>query len=150
MRVIEKQCDSVDATLKLGEAIGKSLKGGEIIELRGDIGAGKTTFVRGLVSGIESSDHVSSPTFTVKNTYEGRILLHHLDLYRLHEPGVVEHELTEIIGLPNEAVVIEWAETVEDALPESRMIMKFVSPEENLRLIAIELPPELEYIGINL
>lgn len=147
MNVIEKRCNSAEETRALGQSIGGMLKGGEVIELQGDVGAGKTTFVRGLAKGIDSNDHVSSPTFTLKNTYTGRIVLHHLDLYRLHEPGLVQHELNEILGLPNETVVIEWAETVGDTLPEARAIIKFVSPEENLRLITIELPLELDYIG---
>lgn len=146
MKVIEKRCDSAEETLAFGEAVGKLLKGGEVIELRGDIGAGKTTFVRGLARGIDSDDHVSSPTFTVRNEYKGRIVLHHLDLYRLHEPGIVEHELSEILGLPDESVVIEWAETVENILPESRIVMQFVSPDEKLRLITVEVPHGLEYI----
>ena len=146
MKSTEKRCNSVEETLALGESIGKLLRGGEIIELQGDVGAGKTTFVRGLAAGIGSKDHVSSPTLTVRNVYQGRITLHHLDLYRLHEPGLIEHELHEIIDQAHDSIVVEWAETLHDTLPEARVTLSFLAPEETLRVITVESPPELSYI----
>src|SRR3989344_5721785 len=87
-------------TENLASKIGRALKGGELIELVSDLGGGKTTFVRGLAKGMGSRDHVSSPTFTICNTYKVKSKsshaaqeLWHFDFYRLHEAGLIEHEL---------------------------------------------------------
>jgi tRNA A37 threonylcarbamoyladenosine biosynthesis protein TsaE len=75
---------SSEETERLAEKLAQSFKGGEVVMMSSDLGGGKTTFVRGLVRGLGSSDHVSSPTFTVSQTYQGdkfRIL--HIDMYRL-------------------------------------------------------------------
>src|SRR5688572_15811906 len=82
------------STENFAETIGSQLKGGEIIELIGDVGAGKTTFARGLARGVGSTDRVTSPTFTVSNVYEsGRIILKHYDFYRLNDLAIIKNEL---------------------------------------------------------
>lgn len=147
MKPITTHCKSAEEMIECGERLGKLLKGGEIIELRGDVGAGKTTFVRGLARGIGSGDHVSSPTFTVSNVYNGHVMLHHLDLYRLADPGLMAHELAEIIDLPGESVVIEWAETVQNILPPEHIVISFLAPQENERVISVVLPEVYGYLA---
>jgi tRNA threonylcarbamoyladenosine biosynthesis protein TsaE len=136
-----------DKTEELGKAIGSRLKGGEVIELASDLGGGKTTFTRGIVEGCGSGDHVSSPTFTVSKIYKTKkFSIHHFDFYRLHEPGIISHELAELIGDNNQVIVIEWADIVEGILPSERIKIRFKSISETERNITITCPKELSYI----
>ncbi|MBX4191001.1 tRNA (adenosine(37)-N6)-threonylcarbamoyltransferase complex ATPase subunit type 1 TsaE, partial [Candidatus Saccharibacteria bacterium] len=74
-------------TESIGSLIGASLKGGEVIELRSDLGGGKTTFVRGLAAGAGSKANVTSPTFTLSRLYPAKnFSIHHFDFYRLNDP----------------------------------------------------------------
>jgi len=100
-------------TFDLGEDLGRKLSGGEIILLNGPLGAGKTMLVKGIASalGIDQED-VTSPSFTLVNPHPGRLLLYHIDLYRLDEGASAAHavDLDEILTDENAVVIIEWAE----------------------------------------
>jgi tRNA threonylcarbamoyladenosine biosynthesis protein TsaE len=103
------------------------LDGGDVIELRSDLGGGKTTFVQGLARALGYTGPVTSPTFTLSQIYvlpHGKEI-HHYDLYRLSEAGVVGSELAE--DLSDEAVisVIEWAGLVKADLPSDRIVIEF-------------------------
>ncbi len=134
------ECAGPEKTIEIGQQIGKQLRGSEIIELVGDVGSGKTTFVKGLAKGAGSEDHVSSPTFTVEQVYKGRVEIHHLDLYRLGEPGLIAHQLEESMPDPSSVVVLEWADTVAGILPEDRIKIRFEVTGENGRRLTIDLP----------
>lgn len=99
-------------TFKVGEQMGAQLKGGEIILLDGPLGAGKTVFVKGLARslGIEP-DEVTSPSFTLVNSYAGRLPLFHIDLYRLDKGASAAHavDLEELLSNERAVIVIEWA-----------------------------------------
>ncbi len=102
------------ATYHLGADLGKVLSPGFILLLQGDLGAGKTTLVQGLGAGLEISENIESPTFTLINEYHsGRVPLYHLDLYRL-EPSEIEALNIELywegIEVPAGITAIEWAE----------------------------------------
>ncbi len=108
-----------EGTARLAEEASGLLRGGEIILLHGKLGAGKTCFTQGLCKGLAVSQAVVSPTFTLVNTYSGRLLVHHLDFYRI-EPGA---DLMDI-GIPdildqvwdgNAVAVVEWPDLL---LPE--------------------------------
>src|SRR5436190_17523226 len=88
---------SSEDTEKLGELLGSVLNPPAIIELRSDLGGGKTTFVRGLARGFGSNDRVASPTFTLNKIYKNSKgqEIHHFDFYRLHEPGILVDQLSE-------------------------------------------------------
>ncbi len=105
---------NAETTRNLGVTLGRSLKPGSIILLEGDLGAGKTTLVKGIGEGLGITDSIVSPTFTLINEYpEGRIPLYHLDLYRLDPQSVAELNLeayTEAIEVTPGIVAIEWAE----------------------------------------
>lgn len=136
-----------EETERIGELIGSRLKGGEVIELVSDLGGGKTTFVRGLVRGIGSRDHVSSPTFKLSNIYTSPLLeLHHFDFYRLNEAGIVADELAEIISQPNVAVVVEWGEVVHDVLPKDRLTITIKTTGESARHLELSFPNKLSYL----
>jgi tRNA threonylcarbamoyladenosine biosynthesis protein TsaE len=100
-------------TFDLGVRLGKKLTGGEVILLNGPLGAGKTMLVKGVAQAIEiDQEEVTSPSFTLVNPHQGRLLLYHIDLYRLDEGATAAHavDLDEILSDDRAAVVIEWAE----------------------------------------
>ena len=101
-------------TRALGATVGATLAGGEILLLGGPLGAGKTVFVKGLAAGLGLDPaEVSSPSFTLVNRHtEGRLLLYHIDLYRLDEGASAAHavDLDELLADERAVIVIEWAE----------------------------------------
>ena len=104
---------SAEASFELGVRIGAQLCGGEILLLSGPLGAGKTIFVKGLASALGlDPEEVTSPSFTLVNPYSGRLLLYHIDLYRLDEGASAAHavDLDELLMDEQAVVVIEWAE----------------------------------------
>ncbi len=124
--------ESPAQTFELGRKLGERLSGGEVLLLAGPLGAGKTVFVKGLASalGIDPED-VSSPSFTLVNRYgEGRLVLYHLDLYRLAEGAAAAHavDLDELLAEERAVIVIEWAERM-GAYP---------LPEETVWRVSIE------------
>lgn len=138
---------NAEATEKLGFQLGRALKGGEVIELVSDLGGGKTTFTRGLAEGSGSSDHVSSPTFTISNVYEaGGLTIHHFDFYRLAEAGLMEHELEDVLRQKDQVVVVEWSDVVAHVLPKDRLTIHFASNGEDKRTCTFEYPKKLEYL----
>ena len=138
---------SSEQTEQLGVKLGASLKGGEVIELVSDLGGGKTTFVRGLARGAQTTDKVASPSFTISKIYVcPRFQIHHFDFYRLSEPGVVTHELAEIIGDPQVVVVIEWADVVQHILPNERLTIRIRQTENEAREITFHCPQSLAYL----
>lgn len=136
-----------ETTVQLADAIGKQLKGGEVIELKSDLGGGKTTFVRGLAKGMGSDDHVASPTFTISREYHGpKLTLYHFDFYRLNDAGIVAHELAEYVGDPYAVVVVEWADIVHKVLPPEHFSITIQSTGENTRHISCTYPESLAYL----
>jgi tRNA threonylcarbamoyladenosine biosynthesis protein TsaE len=105
---------SPEETFEAGRRAGERLSGGETLLLSGPLGAGKTVFVKGLATGLGlDPSEVSSPSFTLVNSYtEGRLTLHHIDLYRLAEGASSAHavDLDELLTDERAIVVIEWAE----------------------------------------
>lgn len=124
----------------LGEKLGLILVGGEVIELTGDVGAGKTTFVKGLAVGLGIDEEVQSPSFTISRVYDARddLLLAHYDFYRLADAGIMADELQETTQDPGTITVIEWADIVEGVLPEGRIQISFTTPTETSRQLVIE------------
>ena len=112
--------------IKCGRVFADTLKPREneaiVIELVGDVGAGKTTFVRGLAERLGIEEAVTSPSFTISKTYArpGGSLVHY-DFYRLNEPGLMSEDLEEKIANPKNIIVLEWSESVQDILPENHI-----------------------------
>lgn len=134
-------------TERLGELLGKQLKGGEVIELRSDLGGGKTTFVRGLVRGAGSQANVTSPTFTLSRIYKTKDFeIHHFDFYRLNDPGILADQLAESVGDAKAVVVVEWANIVKDVLPNNRISIEFkpTASDSDERQVIIKYPSAAE------
>ncbi len=146
-KTLEIRSNSPHQTEQVAEEIGTRLKGGEVIELVSDLGGGKTTFVRGLARGMGSDDRVASPTFTVSKVYQAdERELHHFDFYRLHEAGVVAHELAEMTQDPHVVTVVEWGEIVADVLPPERLTVKISRTGDESRQLVLQYPENLEYL----
>lgn len=139
--VIELITDDAAATQAVGEALADAIVAGQVIALRGDLGAGKTTFVQGLARGLHVHARVASPTFVLVNEYRtsSGLRLVHIDAYRL---GLAAHDEAAAIGLDElvddgEAVVaIEWAEMVGELLPPDRLLLELsYLPDQGKRLL---------------
>ena len=110
-----------------------------VLELIGDVGAGKTTFVRGLAKGLGIKEPITSPSFTISKSYplkNGGFLVHY-DFYRLPDPGIMLDDLQENLQDPKNIIVIEWGESVADILPENRTIIK-INQTSNYRILDIK------------
>ncbi len=124
---------------QLGQKIGHLLKGGEVIELIGDVGAGKTTLTKGIAAGMGVDDDVQSPSFTISRTYDARggLQLSHYDFYRLTDPGIMTADIHESLHDPQMVTIIEWAEIVGGVLPADRISISITSPSETDRQVTL-------------
>ena len=133
----------------LGQRLGGLLRGGEIIELIGDVGAGKTTFTKGVGRGLRIEDDVQSPSFTISRVYAASddLELHHYDFYRLEDAGVLRFELAESINDPHAMTIIEWAGTVQDVLPDERCIITInYTPDGEGREVSVMIPDSYKHL----
>ncbi len=116
------ESDSPDRTQRIGRALMDALPDGALVALHGDLGAGKTCFVRGMARAIGAGDQVASPTFTIVHEYSGRRPIIHLDLYRITEPRQVLDLGYEELFTPKHGVcVVEWADRAGSFLPAARV-----------------------------
>lgn len=133
--------DSLEDMLAFGQKIATRLQGGEVLELVGDVGAGKTTFTKGLALGLGVQGTVQSPTFTISREYETSSLIRlvHYDFYRLQEAGIMADELFETLNDPHNVVVIEWSDSVAEVLPEDRLTIaiSLVAGDETAREVSM-------------
>lgn len=131
---------SFQETQQFGREFAKSLKGGEVLTLSGDLGSGKTTFVQGLAKGLNITQKIISPTFIIMRTYErgNDTYFYHVDLYRIGEAKEVEGlGLLELLNDPKNIVVMEWPEKMEELLPDKRIDLLFTYLDDNKRVIEI-------------
>jgi tRNA threonylcarbamoyladenosine biosynthesis protein TsaE len=104
-------------TRRLGARLGELLEGGEVIALYGELGTGKTRWVQGMGQGLQISQQITSPTFTLISEYAGRLALYHIDLYRINGPAeAIDFGLEDYL-YGDGVCVIEWAERVTEILP---------------------------------
>jgi tRNA threonylcarbamoyladenosine biosynthesis protein TsaE len=131
---------SDDEMKQFGQKLGKLLKGGEIIELIGDVGAGKTTLAKGIAAGLAIDEDVQSPSFTISRVYDARGGLHlaHYDFYRLHDAGIMANELHETIHDPQTITIVEWADIVSGVLPKDRLSIHITPTSETGRHIELK------------
>lgn len=114
---------SPEQTIALGEALGQSFDGGEVLGLIGCLGAGKTHFVKGIAvgNGLESARTVTSPTFNLVHQYPGRLNLNHVDAYRLAGVSDLASIGFDDLMRSDAVVVVEWADKIREALPSDAL-----------------------------
>lgn len=142
----ETVTDSAAGTQAVGEALAACLQPGQVLALRGDLGAGKTTFVQGLARGLGVAGRVSSPTFVLVNEYAvghgaHGLRLIHIDTYRLGPRTRGEADamgLEELFEDPDAIIAIEWAERVADLLPADHLLLELrYGPAPDARLLRL-------------
>lgn len=131
-------CGSVEDTLELGKRIGNAVRPGTLISLRGSLGAGKTVLTKGIALALGISEPIVSPTFTLVQEYQGRMPLHHLDLYRIS--GCEEFEMMggEEMLYADGVTVIEWSEKIGEMLPDSTVFIEITILPDQSRQVEIK------------
>lgn len=129
---------SAQETIDFAKTIGEKLRGGDIIAYQGGLGAGKTTFTRGLAIGMGLPDDVTSPTFALVNEYRGKTNLYHFDMYR-----IMSSESLETTGFydymnDDNVLAVEWSENIEDALPDNTIIITLERIDDETRKITVD------------
>ncbi|MDR0591142.1 MAG: tRNA (adenosine(37)-N6)-threonylcarbamoyltransferase complex ATPase subunit type 1 TsaE [Candidatus Nomurabacteria bacterium] len=135
--------DDEKAMIKLGERLAELVTAPALIELTGDVGAGKTTLVKGLARGLGVVDEVTSPSFTINKTYQfassvlakGEGTLSHYDFYRLEDAGIMKNEIIEVLTDPGAIVVVEWAGAVQDVLLTERIKINIAYNKDGSRTV---------------
>ena len=139
---------SPEETEALGEALGRWLRGGEIIAYYGGLGAGKTAFTRGLARGLDISARVTSPTYTIVNEYlGGRLPLFHFDMYRLRSSEELWDIGWEDYLERGGVCAVEWSENVQEAL-ENAITVRIEKRSDETREITIEGDPDYENLSL--
>lgn len=130
---------SPEETVQAAEKLGGLLKAGDMIAYKGGLGAGKTTFTRGIAIGMGLGDSVSSPTFALVNEYRGReINLYHFDMYRIETEADLESAGFYDYPFEDNVAAIEWSENIAELLPKNVIYITINSLGENEREIIIE------------
>jgi tRNA threonylcarbamoyladenosine biosynthesis protein TsaE len=125
--------------MSLGEKLASELATPCVIELVGDVGAGKTTFTRGLAKGLGVKAELSSPSFTISREYAGeKADLIHYDFYRIADPGLMAEDLADAISRENTVVVVEWGESIQDILPANHKVIEIKYIDENTREVNVK------------
>lgn len=129
---------SPEETIEFAKKVGSYLKGGDIIAYIGGLGAGKTTFTRGLAVGMGLPDEVISPTFAIVNEYRGKVNLYHFDMYRIN--GCDDLETTGFYDYLSDSniIVIEWSERITEVLPKETIFITINTINEDTREIIVD------------
>ncbi|MEW6455765.1 MAG: tRNA (adenosine(37)-N6)-threonylcarbamoyltransferase complex ATPase subunit type 1 TsaE [Acidobacteriota bacterium] len=129
---------SEEETIKIGEKVASSLKGDEVVFLQGELGCGKTVFVKGIAKGLgfKKIDFVTSPSYVLLNIYDAKYPIYHFDLYRLERSrDIAGLDWEDYIG--KGIVVVEWSEKIEFKLRQKILLIKFFM-EDEVRKITIK------------
>ncbi len=138
MRVVI-QSKSASETVRLGKSIGSRLLPGDVVALVGELGTGKTQFIKGLAAGagIRNPTYISSPSFTLINEYPGKITFYHIDLYRLSKEKEAEELGLEDYFQGKGITAIEWADKIPSHLPEELLLIRIAYTGRNTRSLEI-------------
>ncbi|MBW4827838.1 MAG: tRNA (adenosine(37)-N6)-threonylcarbamoyltransferase complex ATPase subunit type 1 TsaE [Clostridiaceae bacterium] len=128
----------LEYTEKFGYKLGSLLKGGDIVCLTGDLGAGKTTLTKSIAKGLDVKDYVTSPTFALINEYKGRVPVYHFDVYRLEGIEDVIDLGFEEYFYSKGVTIIEWGDKIEKFLPEDILTVEMNRGKtDNERIVSI-------------
>ena len=134
--MIQRDINSEEAMIEFGEELAKNLSFPSTIELIGDVGTGKTTITKGIAKGLGIKEEITSPSFTLSKRYNfGDKTLVHYDFYRLAEPGIMSEDLLENVSDQNTVVVVEWADSVAELLPEKHLKLEITLNDDGTRTI---------------
>ena len=139
---------SPEETIAFAQKVGGLLRGGDVVAYRGGLGAGKTTFTRGLSLGMGLGDDVTSPTFALVNEYRGKkISLIHFDMYRIN--GGEDLETTGFYDyMDDDAVIaVEWSENIAEVLPENCIYIDIKRVDDNTRTITLQGDERFAVLG---
>ena len=125
-------------TEELGKKIGNALRKGDVVSLRGSLGAGKTVIAKGIARSLGIEEAIVSPTFTLVQEYDGREKLYHLDIYRLSGDDEFESMGGEEFLYPDGITLIEWSEKIDDMLPDNTIYITVNINDDLSRTIEIE------------
>ena len=145
------EVNSPDETLKLGEEFAKATNPGTVIALVGDLGVGKTVFTKGIAKGLGITDNVTSPTFTIlESYYDGRMPLHHFDVYRIGDVEEMEEVGFDDCVYSEGITIIEWAGIIEEIIPKGTYVVnieKDLSRGNDYRKITITKTTKEGYLN---
>ena len=133
------QTRSASETIRVGKTVGSRLLLGDVVALVGELGAGKTQFIKGLAAGvgIENSAYISSPSFTLIHEYPGKIPFYHIDLFRLGREQEAEELGLEDYFQGRGITAIEWADKIPSLLPEELLFISITYLDKNIRSVEI-------------
>ena len=136
--IMEILTHTVEETELAGQVLSRTLTPGTVVALYGDLGAGKTAFVRGMAKGLNSPSRVTSPTFTIVNEYSGSLELFHFDMYRLSSSDeLFEIGWEDYLGRGG-VCVVEWSENVSDAFDGTEIRVSIEKLSDTDRKITVE------------
>ncbi|KXT75873.1 tRNA (adenosine(37)-N6)-threonylcarbamoyltransferase complex ATPase subunit type 1 TsaE [Streptococcus sp. DD12] len=136
--------ESADTLMAFGQKLGEKLVPGTVIVLTGDLGAGKTTLTKGIARGLGIDQMVKSPTYTIARSYEGRLLLHHLDVYRI-DGDTDSIDLDEFL-YGDAVTVIEWGNLLEEGLLEDYLEIVIVPKGDGRQLTLLGHGPQSQQL----
>lgn len=139
VRLMKIITHSPEETVDAGVKLGKMLSAGDVIAFKGGLGAGKTTFTRGIAVGLGLGDNVTSPTFALVNEYIGKkISLYHFDMYRIETSDDLESTGFYDYPFEDNVVAVEWSENIADSLPENTIYISINTIDDDTREITVE------------
>jgi tRNA threonylcarbamoyladenosine biosynthesis protein TsaE len=137
---VEIRTATADDTRAAGRALAPLFRAGDALALTGELGAGKTTFVQGVAGGLGFEGHVVSPTFTLVREYEGRMRIHHVDVYRLERVQDVLDLALDEAASEGGVLLVEWGDALEGLLPPEHLVVTLTTApaDDETRTIVIE------------
>lgn len=128
---------SAKDTIKIAKNYAKTLKSGDIVLLSGDLGAGKTVFSKGLIEALTGENEIVSPTFSLCNTYSGKVDVYHLDLYRIEDISELENIGVQEMMYSNGICIFEWPSRAEEIFPSYAKKVEIRKIDDNTREISL-------------
>ena len=138
MLIMQYTSKNAEETESLGIRLGNSLKKGDVISLRGSLGAGKTVLAKGIAKALDIEEAIVSPTFTIVQEYNGSMKMYHMDLYRLSGEDEFESMGGEEFLYPDGITLVEWSEKIESMLPDNTIYVEIGINSDVTREISIK------------
>ncbi len=138
MLIMQYTSKNAEETESLGIRLGNSLKKGDVISLRGSLGAGKTVLAKGIAKALDIEEAIVSPTFTIVQEYNGSMKMYHMDLYRLSGEDEFESMGGEEFLYPDGITLVEWSEKIESMLPDNTIYVEIGINSDGTREISIK------------